>query len=110
MMLLILFSMNSYSQIKKTSINEAVGYKSFIATAYCLSKNKTAIGIIPRNGIIAADPRVLKLGTKVNILNMGNYLVADTGSAIKNNKIDIWVSSCSKAKVFGRKKVYIKIM
>ena len=63
-----------------------------------------------RRGIIAADPRVLKLGSRVN-LNAGGYsgqyLVSDTGGRIKGKKIDIWVASCAEARRFGRRTVSI---
>ena len=63
-----------------------------------------------RRGLIAADPRVLKLGSRVYVNAgawSGNYLVSDTGGAIKGNKIDIWVPSCSEARRFGRRTVQV---
>lgn len=84
-------------------------YKTFIATAYSI-KGRTASGKNTRQGIIAADPRVLPLGTKVHIEEHGTFVVADTGGAIKGNKIDIWVSSKAEALKFGRKKVKLKIL
>ena len=82
---------------------------SFSATAYCLS-GKTAMGQRVRRGIIAADPRVLRLGSTVTIANgayAGQYLVSDTGGRIKGKKIDIWVPNCSEARKFGRRNVQI---
>jgi len=82
---------------------------AFSATAYCLS-GRTAMGHGVRRGIIAADPRVLKLGSKVTINAgpySGTYLVSDTGGAIKGKKIDIWVPNCSEARRFGRRSVQI---
>lgn len=83
----------------------------FNASAYCL-QGRTASGGRVRSGIIAADPRVLPLGTRVKITNAGNlngvYTVADTGGAIKGNRVDIWTSSCSTAIKFGRKRVKIQ--
>lgn len=82
---------------------------AFSATAYCLS-GKTAMGHGVRRGIIAADPRVLKLGSKVTINAgpySGTYLVSDTGGSIKGKKLDIWVPSCSEARRFGRRSVQV---
>jgi len=82
---------------------------SFSATAYCLS-GKTAMGHGVRRGLIAADSRVLRLGSKVNIEGAGysgSYLVSDTGGRIKGNKIDIWMPSCAEARKFGRRTVQI---
>lgn len=79
----------------------------FSATAYCL-KGRTALGHSVRRGIVAADPRILKLGSRIG-LSAGNYsgtyLVSDTGGAIKGRKLDIWVPSCSEAVRFGRRSV-----
>ena len=85
---------------------------SFTATAYCL-RGRTAMGHGVRRGIIAADPRILRLGSRVN-LNAGpysgQYLVSDTGGRIKGNKIDIWVPNCSEARRFGRRTVSINLL
>jgi 3D (Asp-Asp-Asp) domain-containing protein len=82
---------------------------AFSATAYCLS-GKTALGHGVRRGIIAADPRVLRLGSTVTIDAgpwSGTYLVSDTGGAIKGKKLDIWVPNCSEARKFGRRSVQV---
>lgn len=90
----------------------AISKGSFIATAYCL-KGRTALGHGVRRGIIAADPRVLRLGSKV-ILGAGSYtgqyFVSDTGGAVKGRKIDIWVPSCSEARRFGRRTVTVSLL
>ncbi len=85
------------------------GGRSFSATAYCL-KGRTASGSGVRRGIVAADPRVLPLGTRISLnagAYTGSYVVADTGGAIKGRKLDIWVSSCSEARRFGRRNVLV---
>ncbi len=82
---------------------------SFSATAYCL-KGRTAMGHGVRRGIIAADPRILRLGSQVTIASgayAGTYLVSDTGGKIKGKKVDIWMPSCSEARKFGRRNVQI---
>ena len=82
---------------------------SFSATAYCLS-GKTAMGHRVRRGIIAADPRVLRLGSTITINAgawSGTYLVSDTGGGIKGKRLDIWVPNCSEARRFGRRSVEV---
>src|SRR5690606_2525747 len=85
------------SKVEKTAmVRKAVSKRKFVATAYCL-KGKTALGHRVRSGIIAADPRMLKLGSNVTIeagSYSGTYLVSDTGGKIKGNRIDIWMPSC----------------
>ena len=82
---------------------------AFSATAYCFS-GRTAMGHPVRRGLIAADPRVLKLGSRVVVSAgawSGTYLVSDTGGAIKGKRIDIWVPGCAEARKFGRRTVQI---
>ena len=82
---------------------------SFRATAYCL-KGRTAMGGSVRRGIVAADPRVLPLGSQIEIDSgsySGTYTVADTGGSVKGRKLDIWVPSCSEANRFGRRTVMV---
>jgi 3D (Asp-Asp-Asp) domain-containing protein len=84
--------------------------KPYVATAYAL-RGKTASGIYVRRGIVAADRRVHKLGSKVYVeagKYSGVYLVADTGGKIKGNRIDIWMSSRKEALQFGKRKVIVK--
>lgn len=100
--------------VKKTASVKAVATSrgSFSATAYCLS-GRTAMGHSVRRGLIAADPRVLPLGSTVVIEAgpwSGTYLVSDTGGGIKGKEIDIWVASCSEARRFGRRTVQISVL
>lgn len=103
------------SKVTKTGSSRAIGgirKGKFVATAYCL-RGKTASGTSVRKGIIAADPRVLRLGTRVNLgagALSGNYLVTDTGGKIKGNKIDIWMASCADARRFGRRTVDLSVL
>ncbi len=85
---------------------------TYVATAYSL-RGKTASGKYVTQGIIAADPRVLPLGSRVRLEAgrwSGEYLVADTGGRIKGRKIDIWTPSTREAMRFGRRKVKLTIL
>ena len=93
--------------VKASGLGASKG--AFSASAYCFS-GKTAMGHRVRRGLIAADPRVLKLGSKVVISAgawSGTYLVSDTGGAIKGKRIDIWVPGCAEARKFGRRTVQV---
>jgi 3D (Asp-Asp-Asp) domain-containing protein len=86
--------------------------RAFKATAYCL-RGKTASGRMVRRGIVAADPRVLRLGTRIHLSGgryTGNYIVADTGGKIKGRVLDIWVPSCAEARRWGRRTVKVKVV
>lgn len=69
----------------------------------------TANGNKVRKGIIAADTSVLPFGTKVYIDGLGEFVVDDTGSDIKGNRIDIYFDNLDEAIKFGRqfKRIYI---
>ncbi|MDH3529470.1 MAG: 3D domain-containing protein [Acidobacteriota bacterium] len=85
--------------------------RAFKATAYCL-RGKTASGRHVRRGMVAADPRILPLGTRIHMSGgryTGNYLVADTGGRIKGRVLDIWVPSCSEARRWGRRTVQVRV-
>ena len=84
----------------------------YIATAYSL-RGRTASGRFVSQGIIAADPRILPLGSRVRLEAgawSGEYLVADTGGAIRGRKIDIWTPSSREAMRFGRRKVKLTVL
>ena len=86
--------------------------QDFQATAYCL-KGRTASGEHVRPGIIAADPKVLPLGTVVHIKAgryTGTYTVKDTGGRIKGRKVDIYIPNYREAKAFGKRRVKIKVV
>ncbi|RMG02946.1 MAG: hypothetical protein D6735_09440 [Acidobacteria bacterium] len=100
------------SEEKKSILFDKAATRTFTATAYCL-KGKTASGRHVRKGIIAADPRVLPLGSVVQIdagSYTGTYIVADTGSKVKGNKIDVWVPKCSEATRFGKRLVKLTVV
>lgn len=97
-----------------TETNEVVESKaaSYTATAYAL-RGRTASGAGVKRGIIAADPRVLPLGTKVRLSAgtwSGTYTVADTGGAVKGRKIDVWVPNNHEARRFGRRKIMLTVI
>lgn len=80
---------------------------SVTATAYCLT-GRTATGMYAGPGIIAVDPGVIPLGSQVYVSGYGNAIAADTGGAIRGNKIDVWLP-CSDAYIWGVRTVNITI-
>ncbi|MGD9561972.1 MAG: 3D domain-containing protein [Pyrinomonadaceae bacterium] len=101
---------NKKKIIEKTVSSKAAGVSRgrFTATAYCL-RGRTALGHGVRRGIIAADPRVLPLGSRISISGAysGTYLVSDTGGKVKGKRLDIWMPSCAEARRFGRRSVSV---
>lgn len=88
------------------------------ATAYtaycngCSGKTRTGIDLRanPNAKVVAVDPSVIPLGTKVWVEGYGYAVAGDTGSAIKGNKIDLFMPSDSKASSFGKRKVKVKVL
>jgi 3D (Asp-Asp-Asp) domain-containing protein len=86
--------------------------QSYTATAYNLY-GRTASGRSVSKGIIAADPRVLPLGTRVRLeagAYSGEYLVADTGGAVRGRHIDVWVPHSTEACRFGRRNIKLTVL
>lgn len=103
----------SSDQVKQTLTARATAY-----TAYCngcsgITANGTDIRTTTPK-VIAVDPRVIPLGTKVEVLydgvSKGVYTAADTGGAIKGHKIDILVKSESEARQWGVRTVELRVL
>jgi 3D (Asp-Asp-Asp) domain-containing protein/peptidoglycan hydrolase CwlO-like protein len=77
------------------------GTMTVYATGYCLT-GTTATGLPVGPGIVATDPSVVPLGTRMTIPGYGEGVAADTGGAIKGRRIDVWIKSCADAAAFGR--------
>jgi 3D (Asp-Asp-Asp) domain-containing protein len=69
----------------------------------------TATGRKATYGVIAVDPSVIPLGTKVWVPGYGYAIAADTGGAIRGNRIDLCFDSVADAKMWGRRSVTIVI-
>lgn len=74
------------------------------------SSGYTATGVRAEFGVVAVDPRVIPLGTYLYIEGYGVALAADTGGAIKGNRIDLCFDSRSESLAFGRRKVKVHIL
>jgi len=64
-------------------------------------------------GLIAADPRVLPLGSRVRLEAgpySGEYLVADTGGMVRGRRIDIWTPSSREAMRFGKRMIKLTVL
>jgi cystine transport system substrate-binding protein len=72
-----------------------------LATGYCLTGN-TATGLPTGPGIVAVDPSVIPLGTRMTIPGYGEGVAADVGGSVKGARIDVWFASCSDASSFTR--------
>jgi 3D (Asp-Asp-Asp) domain-containing protein len=86
----------------------------FEATAYCKGTT-TASGVGVRTGIAAADPKLLPVGSVLNISAgepryNGVYTVMDTGPSVQGRVLDLYMWSCHEALRFGRKQVDVTVL
>jgi len=87
----------------------------FTATAYCRGTT-TASGVNVRNGIAAADPDLLPVGSVVQVDRLGErydgiYTVMDTGPAVQGRHIDIYMWNCDEARYeFGRRSAGLTVL
>jgi 3D (Asp-Asp-Asp) domain-containing protein len=78
------------------------------ATGYALP-GTTATGIPVGWGVVAVDPSVIPLGTRLFIPGYGEGVAADTGSAVRGATIDLWFPKLEQALAWGRKTVTVTI-
>jgi 3D (Asp-Asp-Asp) domain-containing protein len=114
--------------IRKQRVETEIGLRSYtevlemVATAYtagfeCTGKRPgdrgygiTASGVPVGHGIVAVDPRVIPLGTRLFVEGYGEALAADVGGAIIGNKIDLFHEYRDDALRFGRRTVRVYIL
>lgn len=87
-------------------------FHEFEATAYC-DLGVTFSGVYVQRGIVAADPRVLPIGSVIEVSAgdySGIYTVMDTGGVIKGEIIDIFMPDYEEAVQFGRQQVKIRVI
>ena len=102
----------SNANLPPTTSDSGVRAQTYTATAYSL-RGRTASGKPVSRGLIAADTSVLPLGTRVRVEAgswSGEYLVADTGGAVKGRRIDIWTPTTREARRFGRRPVKLTVL
>lgn len=80
------------------------------ATAYTHTGNTTYTGIYPQVGVVAVDPTVIPLGQKLYVEGYGYAVARDIGSAIKGDRIDLFMETSREAKRWGRKKVKVYVL
>ena len=83
--------------------------ETFEATAYHLH-GRTATGHRPGPGTVAADPRVIPLGSRVWVSGYGHAVARDTGRAIRGRRVDVWLPSRHACRRWGRRRVQVRVI
>jgi 3D (Asp-Asp-Asp) domain-containing protein len=78
------------------------------STGYALP-GRTSTGMRTAPGVVAVDPAVIPLGTRLTIPGYGTGIAADTGGAVRGNVIDLWFPTRQQALAWGRRTVTITI-
>jgi 3D (Asp-Asp-Asp) domain-containing protein len=78
------------------------------STGYSLPGH-TATGIPVGWGVVAVDPALIPLGTRMTIPGYGEGVAADTGSAVRGAMIDLWFPTLAQALAWGRRTVTITL-
>ena len=106
--------LSCWTALLSVGVEAKTRWRTFSATAYSVD-GQTASGNQTREGrTVAADPKVLPLGTRIQISGAGpysgTYVVHDSGPTISGREVDIFLESQAEAKRFGRKKVRVRIL
>ena len=86
----------------------------FTATFYCKGTT-TASGANVKNGMAAADPDLLPIGSVIRIDSLGDkydgiYTVMDTGPKVQGRHVDVYLWSCNEALQMGRRKMNLTVL
>jgi 3D (Asp-Asp-Asp) domain-containing protein len=79
-----------------------------LATGYSLS-GSTSTGVPVGYGIVAVDPSVIALGTKMTIPGYGEGVAADTGGAVAGSHVDLWFPTEAEALAWGSRTVTVTL-
>lgn len=87
----------------------ATGYCSCAKCNYPYGGQPSYLGYPLKRGIVAVDPRVIPMGTRLYIEGYGSAIAADQGNAIKGNRIDLCFSTHQEALNWGIKTVRVTV-
>ena len=88
----------------------------FVATGYSANdplqgtNNITATGKEIKKGMVSVDPKIIPLGTRIEIKDTGLFVAEDTGGKIKGNRIDIYFETKEEAKEFGCQTIWVRVL
>lgn len=99
-----------------SGVHRLVAVYAMVSTAYTANSaqavptGRTATGLPARYGVVAVDPRVIRLGSHLYIEGYGAAIAADTGGAIHGNRIDLCMDSLRSAINWGRQPVKVYVL
>jgi len=94
--------------VAATPVSAGAHTLTVTATGYSLP-GTTATGLPVGYGVVAVDPAVIPLGTRLTIPGYGEGVAADTGGAVQGYTIDLWFPTLEAANAWGRRTVTITL-
>ncbi|SFF60723.1 3D (Asp-Asp-Asp) domain-containing protein [Halobacillus alkaliphilus] len=101
---------DSSSDVVKEFTAEATAYTAFCTGCSGVTATGVDLRANPDQKVIAVDPDVIPLGSKVYVEGYGEAIAADTGGAINGNRIDVFMPEREDALDFGRQSVQVKVL
>jgi 3D (Asp-Asp-Asp) domain-containing protein len=105
-----------FLRVEPAKLNPALEWGNptfdFVATAYCVP-GITASGVDAAPGMVAADLRVLPIGSVISVetdVHRGIYRVTDTGPLLRGKHIDVFIPGWNRAVEYGRKRVKVTVL
>ena len=104
------------AQVRSQQLQEAApappptGKRQLVVSATCYDlPGKTATGMPVGRGVVAVDPAVIPLGSRLYIPGYGSGIAADVGGGIRGDIIDLWFPTYTECAAWGRRTVTITI-
>lgn len=105
-----LYPLKKRARVRKIIELQATAYYPGPEDTWPYASGTTASGLKAGYGVVAVDPRVIRLKTPLYVEGYGYAIAADTGGGIKGNKIDLCFDTYQEAVQFGRKNVKVYIL
>lgn len=105
-----LYPLKKRARVRKIIELQATAYYPGPEDTWPYASGITASGLKAGYGVVAVDPRVIRLKTQLYIEGYGYAIAADTGGGIKGKKIDLCFDTYQEAVQFGRKNVKVYIL
>jgi 3D (Asp-Asp-Asp) domain-containing protein len=106
--MVICYADKAYSRAPQPNLNGR-----YIATAYSQT-GPTKSGVYTHDHVIAADPTILPVGSRIKVSHAGRYsgeyVVADTGEKIVGRKLDIYIPNTKECMRFGKRRVKVTVV
>ncbi|GGF12834.1 hypothetical protein GCM10010954_09450 [Halobacillus andaensis] len=98
------------SEVEKTVSVEATAYTAFCEGCSGITKTGIDLREDPDQKVIAVDPDIIPLGSKVRVPGYGEAIAGDTGGAIQGHRIDLFMEENGDAMDYGRQQIEVEIL